>query len=150
MGHAACGALAAEVPGADPARLRAIRRHLAACLPHTLLERFWHEGFAAIRQPSFRLNYLMLDGGNDGLGAGRSCDDGRASDGGSRDDGTVRQLLMGFGLQADAAVERCPYYPPARLLPASTAAVVRVAEQIHAPGPLRVSRGRGAASRAGY
>ncbi|GLC37319.1 hypothetical protein PLESTB_001136700 [Pleodorina starrii] len=152
-----------EPRGADPARLLAIRRHLASCLPADLLDRFWHEGFAVARQPSFRLNAMRLsddasaaaaavtasssstatqsaspcNGGAATQAAAGRCDVG--SDGGAGGDAedTVRQLLAGFGLPADTPVERCPYHPLARLLPARTAAVVRVADQAHALGPLR-------------
>ncbi|EFJ44301.1 hypothetical protein VOLCADRAFT_95449, partial [Volvox carteri f. nagariensis] len=115
-----------EVSTGDPARLLAIRRHLASFLPVSLIERFWHDGFASTRQPSFRLNALRLHNRGDRGGGGIS--------GG---DGVVRELLSGFGLPSDTPVERCPYHPLARLLPSRTAAAVRVAQQVHELRPLR-------------
>ncbi|GIL96961.1 hypothetical protein Vretimale_2691 [Volvox reticuliferus] len=102
-----------------------IRRHLASFLPADLLEQFWCDGFASTRRPSFRLNTLRM----------RTGDRNNDSDEESNDN--IRQLLAGFCLPPDTLVERCPYYPLARLLPASSAAAARVADQAHVLGPLQ-------------
>lgn len=124
---------------ADPDRLRAIQRHLASFLPAPLHERFWHDGFATIRQPSFRINALRLRNGAGPGAATPACTSatGHGSDDEHIED-AVQQLLSGFGLPPDLVLEHCPYHPFARLLPAHAAAAVRVADKAHSLGPLRV------------
>ncbi|GLI63883.1 hypothetical protein VaNZ11_006996 [Volvox africanus] len=102
-----------------------IRRHLASFLPSDLLERFWCDGFASTRRPCFRLNTLRMH-----IRDGKYENDDEANN-------NIRQLLAGFGLPPDTLVERCPYYPLARLLPASSVAAARVADQAHVLGPLQ-------------
>ncbi|PNH04184.1 Thioredoxin-like 2, chloroplastic, partial [Tetrabaena socialis] len=77
---------------ASDARLAAIRRHLSAILPAEQLQRFWQEGFAAERQPTFRLNSLRLavaaaGGGVGGSGASGDSDSDAGGSGGGGNGG---------------------------------------------------------------